>query len=652
MSVITQEVGNEVAMGANLTDGGATFRLWAPRASDVRLIYNNEGSHKPGDEWKMNKLDNGHWVGFLPGARDGDKYRFYVEGNGYEGPKRDPYARELEWYGYPDCDSILRDPNAYSWMAESFKRRPFHEWVLYQIHVGTFYSVDEQGKDNRTKRRAKFLDIIYKIKHLDSLGITAVQLLPIVEYQSPFSMGYNGTDLFSPEMDLFVPKEELNNYIGDINALLAEKGKAPIEEELLHSGVHQLKLLIDLFHLFSIGVFFDVVYNHAGHFGEADVSDESIFYIDRAVDSNNERSLYFIDKGWAGGMVFDFKASDVRQFLIDNAKFFMNEYRVDGIRYDEVTVIDRFGGWNFCQDLMGTLDYEDSSIMQVAEFWSNDKSWVLKGRNEGGAGFDAVWFDGLRDAIRKTVEESSYGSMAHVNMDLLRNAMQNHFGQNTSWQIVNYIENHDLHKAGHKDREPRIPALADSSNSRSWYGRSRSRVALGLLLTAPGIPMIFMGQEFLEDKFWSDNAKHYTDSLIWWDGLEQQSEMQKFLRFSSNMIKTRLNLKALTLGNGINVFHTHNDNRVIAFHRWIEGTGEDVVVVASLNEHSMYQYKLGFPWAGTWKEVFNSDVYDDETHTAVGNYGQVQAFWDRQHGFPASATVNIPANGFVIFKRD
>lgn len=651
MALVTQNIGDELAMGANIVDGGVSFRLWAPRATDVRLIYNNETSDKPESEWAMKRLDNGHWVGFLPNAQDGDKYRFYVEGDGYAGPKRDPYSRELEWYGYPDCDSIVRDPNSYLWIVQNFKRRPFHEWILYQIHVGTFYSVDETGEDNRIVRKAKFLDIIHKIKHLADLGITAVQLMPIIEYQSPHSMGYNGTDMFSPEMDLFVPKEELADYVHHLNALLAQKGKELIQEQLLYSGVNQLKLLIDILHLFDIGVFFDVVYNHAGEFGNNDISDQSIFYIDRPLNSDNENSLYFMDEGWAGGMVFKFHSAGVRQFLIDNAKAIMSEYRVDAIRYDEVTVIIHFGGWEFCQDLMRTLHYIDPSVMQVAEYWSHDKSWILKSRNDDRAGFDAVWFDLLRDAIRKVVEESSHGSNARVNMDSLRDAMNNHFEANTNWQIVNYIENHDLHKAGHHERVPRIPALADSSNTRSWYARSRSRVAMGLLMTAPGIPMIFMGQEFLEDKFWSDNPDYHKNALIWWDGLEQQDEMKKFYGFTGEIIKTRKKLKALTAGNAINIFHTHNDQRIIAFQRWIENVGEDVVVVVSLNENARYHYKLGFPSAGSWKEVFNSDAYDDDAHSPVGNNGHIEAHWSRHDGLPASASINIPPNGFVIFQK-
>src|SRR5262244_1632811 len=124
---------------------------------------------------------------------------------------------------------------------------------------------------------------------------------------------------------------------------------------------------------------------------------------------DNNRSQYFTDQGWAGGLVFAYWKDEVRQFLIDNAKFFFDEYHVDGFRYDEVTVIDRFGGWRFCQDLTDTLRFVRPGAPQIAEFWSADQSWVLKATRDGGAGFDAVWSDGLREAVRAALGEAARG---------------------------------------------------------------------------------------------------------------------------------------------------------------------------------------------------------------------------------------------------
>ncbi len=103
----------------------------------------------------------------------------------------------------------------------------------------------------------------------------------------------------------------------------------------------------------------------------------------------------------------------------------------------------------------------------------------------------------------------------------------------------------------------------------------------------------------------------------------------------------------------INVFHVHNDNRILAFHRWLEGIGRDVVVVASLNEATFYNYLLGFPGSGRWLEVFNSDVYDHWVNPwAAGNGGAVHADGSPMHNLPHSASLVVPANSVLVFSRD
>ena len=131
--------------------------------------------------------------------------------------------------------------------------------------------------------------------------------------------------------------------------------------------------LIDLLHVHGIAVIFDVVYNHAG----GGFDDESIYFGDRQPTGDNNRSLYFTDQGWAGGLVFAYWKSEVRQFLIDNACFYFDEYHVDGFRFDEVTVIDRYGGWMFLQHLTDTLRFRKPQAIQIAEYWA-DQSAVLR----------------------------------------------------------------------------------------------------------------------------------------------------------------------------------------------------------------------------------------------------------------------------------
>jgi 1,4-alpha-glucan branching enzyme len=210
-------------------------------------------------------------------------------------------------------------------------------------------------------------------------------------------------------------------------------------------------------------------------------------------------------------------------------------------------------------------------------------------------------------------------------------------------------ENHDIVYLG---REPRVARLGDAANPRSWFGRSRARVATGIGLTAPGIPMLFMGQEFLEDKPWSDNLEFHQDLRLYWEGLDKgDKQMLDHLRFTRELLGLRWRHAGLR-GQGFRVVHAQDQNRVLAFHRWVEGDGGDVMVVAHLSTFNRFDYRIGFPGGGEWREVFNSDVYENWVNPGVtGNGGGVFAGATPWHGFDHSASLTLPANSLLVFAR-
>jgi 1,4-alpha-glucan branching enzyme len=641
-------------MGANIVEGGATFRVWAPEAADVYVITSDLPlSRNPGwmprETDRLLRRDDGTWAGFIPGVVDGTHYRFYVVGAGSSGFKRDPFARELGTNPpFPDCDCLVRATDTYPWHDGGFRPVPFHDLIIYQLHVGAFYGVDAQGRDKR-ERVAKFLDVITRIPYLRDLGVTAVQLLPIQEFPYDNSLGYNNVDFFSPEMAYQLEDPaEIARYAGQANRLLAEKGLPPLTVEQLLPGPNQLKALVDLLHINGISVIFDLVYNHAG----GGFDDQSLYFFDRRATGNNNDSLYFTDRGWAGGLVFAYWNNGVRDFLIQNATFFLSEYHIDGARYDEVSVIDNHGGWSFCQDLTNTFRYTKPNAIQIAEYWNPSRELAVQAPPQG-MGFDAALGDRLCDSLRSVISQASNGGAAVVQLDAVRDALYTPYGFRDAWRSVNCIENHDIVYANREPQElkPRVPRLADPSNARSWYARSRARFATSILLTAPGIPMLFMGQEILEDKNWSDNPEHFKNTLIWWDGLGKDASMRDFLEFVKAIVRVRRQYAALS-GPNVNAFHANDAARVVAFHRWLDGTGDDVVIVGSLSEFSLHDYELGLPKPGTWREVFNSDAFESSPgHQTTGNSGQVFADGPPIHGFETSARVTIPANGVVILAR-
>jgi 1,4-alpha-glucan branching enzyme len=444
--------------------------------------------------------------------------------------------------------------------------------------------------------------------------------------------------------------------------------------------------MVDLLHVYGIAVMFDVVYNHAGGWSQTYAVPESVaaggllhgddcslYFWDRATATSsdgsydNNQSLYFTDQGFVGGLAFAMWNADVRGFLLNNALYHVQELHADGFRYDEISVLlqlNKTNGWEFCAELTAAVRAANPSALQNAEYWPGEfgapAPLMVQSEAAGGLGFDAVQHDGLREAIRTAVEQSAQGADAYVGMTGIAMALWPGDGAATdfayAWQTIPCVENHDIVKLGEK---PRVPALADGSNARSWYARSRTRLAMGLLLTAPGIPQLFMGQEFLEDKQWcSDPRTPDLNHLIWWGGLAAGANgktadpaMGDHLRFTQDAVRLRMMQPGLR-GEGLNVFYTSDADRVIAYQRWVEGQGNDVVIVATFSESTWWDYRIGFPSVGRWVEIFNSDVYDNWVNPmTAGNHGGVDAQDMPMHGLAASASVVIPANGLVVFVR-
>ena len=607
-----------------LVGGGVTFRVWAPRATDVYLNGTFGANIYAGNSpsARLAKDASGYWTGFESDAKTGDQYTFYVV-NATQGHKRDPYARQLAQAGFPDSNSIVCDPGSYPWHDGAFSTPDFSNLIVYQIHIGT-YAISRPGI------ASNFLDVVGKLPYLQALGINMLQPLPVDEQEANPNMGYGGADLFSPDFPYVCTDPALlPGYLAAVNGLLASKGQPPLALADIAPGPNQLKVLVDLCHLHGIAVAFDVVYNHGGGFSVNNALDDNcLYYMDRVPNvGNNNDSLYFTDQDrGTGGLSFALWNGPVAQLLIDNARAFLAEYHADGFRYDEISTLlscNLGSGWDFCRAITASNRTINPRALQNAEFWPGSQSGIpdsqapiVQSASTGGAGFDVVQADALRNALRNAISAASGGASASVSMTDIANALYPP-GLDHAWRAVTCVENHDLVYNG---RNPRIPALADGSNHRSWYARSRTRVAMSILLTAPGIPQLFMGQEFLEDKQWDTPPEG--PLLIWWDGVEKDldSAMVNHLRFTQDLIRLRW-LNSAIRSENVRSFLVSDSDRVLGFHRWLEGSGQDVIVVASLAEQTLWNYTVGFPFGGFWKEIFNSDVYDNWVNPQVAGNG-------------------------------
>lgn len=377
--------------------------------------------------------------------------------------------------------------------------------------------------------------------------------------------------------------------------MLHAKGRPPLSTDDLRDQRDQLKALVDLCHIYGLAVIGDVVYNHAG--GPFDP--QSMRFFDRPWNREWwDRDNYFVaGGGWAGGRIFDCAVDEVRAFLIDNATMYLDDFHLDGLRYDEVTVTAQNGGQQFCRDITSTLRYRRPDAVQIAEYWNWDRALPVQAN---GLGFDAAWGDGLRRAIRSVLASAAQGASASLNLDPVRDAVRLQPNFPARWKTVVHLENHDIVDADRENpgqTEARNVALACEPDRRCWYARSRSRAASTLLLTAPGIPMLFMGQEFLEDKPWHNNPAR-SDLFIYWDGVKTDANMRDFLRFMQELCWLRRSHPALR-AEGCNPFYVHNLNRVIAIQRWVKTLGAMWSWSHRSTKGRNTATSCRFPWVGT-----------------------------------------------------
>ena len=165
-------------MGATiLPEGGVTFRVWAPAALAVYVSGDFNGWTQD-ESCQLVEDGQGIWTGFIGSIGDGAAYKFFIQGTGSTGFKRDPYARELTFDpAFPASNCLVRSPDCYPWHDQGFQMPAFNDLVVYQLHIGTYYGTDATGTDNSAGRVCTFLDVIDRLPYLVELGINAARAI-------------------------------------------------------------------------------------------------------------------------------------------------------------------------------------------------------------------------------------------------------------------------------------------------------------------------------------------------------------------------------------------------------------------------------------------------------------------------------------------
>ena len=587
-------------MGAIPIDGGVAFRVWAPHAQRVAVIGSFNG-------WDANRAPmtaegDGRWYGEIAGAQVGDEYKFHLTTPDGDFARIDPYARAVTG----SVGNAVVHEAGFNWEGDDFQVAPINQLVVYELHVGTFN--DDDATDASP---GQFASITERLGHLQRLGINAIQIMPVAEFAGDRSWGYNPAHIFSVE--------------------------------LTYGGPLELKRFIKRAHQCGIAVFLDVVYNHLGP------SDLDLWRFD-GWSENDGGGIYFYNDARAvtpwGNTRPDYGRPQVRQFIHDNVFMWLEEYHFDGLRFDCTEFIRTIDGshdselpdgWSLLQRLSQEVVDAFPGRITIAEDLQNEASLTV-GVAAGGAGFDAQWDGKFVHPIRAAVIAADD---AQRSLPAIRDALCNVYGDDAFARVI-YSESHDEVANG----KARVPQEIDPQDPQGWFAQKRSTLAAAMVFTAPGIPMLFQGQEFLEGAWFRD-----TVPLDW----DQNQKFRGIVRLYRDLIALRLNKQGVTrglTGANLNVYHLHEANNLLAMHRWHDGgQGDDVIVVANFLDAAQEDYVLGFPAPGQWTLRFNSDWEGYSEAFAGHPSADVEAEPGDYDGMPCHAAVRLAGYSVLIYSQ-
>ncbi len=430
-----------------MADGTFRWRVWAPRARAVNLIL-IEGGRRRG--LRMSKADRGFFEYAAHGIAPGQRYAFCLD----DGPQRPDPASLWQPDGVHQPSAVVR-PEHFDWSDASWKGIPRQDLVIYELHVGAFTP------------EGTFDALIPRLDTLRALGITAIELMPVAQFPGTRNWGYDGV----------FPYAAQHSYGGPLG----------------------LQRLVDVCHRKGLAIFLDVVYNHVGPEGN---------YL-------NEFGPYFTDRyktGWGPALNYDGAGSDpVRDFVLDNARLWLEDFHFDGLRLDAVHAIYDLGPRHILRELKEVAEQVSQQtgrkVHLIAESDLNDPKLLLP-HGRGGHGLDAQWSDDFHHAVHAflTGEQKGYYAdfgRAEDIADVLRQPFL-YAGKYSPHRdrrhgapvedlsgdrFVVCIQNHD--QVGNRARGDRLSVLVPAS---------AQRLAASLLLLAPHVPLLFMGEEYGEDR--------------------------------------------------------------------------------------------------------------------------------------------------------
>jgi 1,4-alpha-glucan branching enzyme len=578
---------------------GTSFAVWAPNARGVRVM--GDWNFWDGRAHPMRSLgSSGVWEMFIPEIGAGTHYKFHVLGaDSVWREKADPMARRTE---VPPATASVVTEAEYTWDDDSWlERRAQTQWheapvSVYEVHLGSW----RQGLGYR--ELAEEL-----VNYVRDHGFTHVELLPVAEHPFGGSWGYQVTSYYAPTARFGTPDE--------------------------------FRFLVDALHKADIGVLLDWV---PAHFPK-DAWALGRFDGTPLYEHPDPRRGEQLD--W-GTFVFDFGRREVRNFLVANALYWIDEFHIDGLRVDAVASMlyldysrpegawlpNEFGGREnlqavaFLQETNSVVYRDFPGVMMIAE---ESTAWpgVTRPVHLGGLGFGFKWNMGwMHDSLDYVAREPVYRSYHHHQM--------------TFSMVYAYSENYVL-PISHDEVVHGKGSLLRKMPGDRWQQLANLRAYLAYMWAHPGKQLLFMGCEFGQESEWSEGR-----SLDWWllDNPDH-SGVSNLVRDLNAVYKETSALWSRDTDPSGFAWIDANDSVGNTFSFVRSGPDDSLLAcVANFSGGPHDSYRLGLPRAGEWTEVLNTDA-EVYAGSGVGNYGAVHTEPISHHGLPQSALMRVPPLG-------
>lgn len=607
-------------LGAHPTkiDGvdGTRFEVWAPNASEVSVLSNQNGWTHGSDT--LLPSDQGIWRGFVGGIQHGDAYKFGIQtADGRRLEKADPFAFYAECP--PKTASIVYELEGYRWNDDDWiKKRSQTDWLrepisIYELHLASW----RRPSDQRRAAGENYLgyrELARQLgEYVQEMGYTHVQLMPTCEFPFDGSWGYQTTGYYAATSRFGAP--------------------------------HDFMFFIDHLHSLGIGVLLDWV---PAHF-PADVHGLAEFDGTCCYEHSDPREGFHPD--WKSN-IFNYGRNEVSEFLINSARFWLDKYHVDGIRVDAVAsmlyrdysrkhgewIPNQFGGREnleavaFLKNLNTTIHGEFPGVLTIAE---ESTSWpnVTEPVYNGGLGFNLKWDMGwMNDTLHYMRNEPIHRSY--------------HQGQLSFRMVYAFSEKFAL-PLSHDEVVHGKRSLIAQMPGDDWQKFANLRLLFGYQYATPGKPLLFMGGEFGQWEEWN-----YERELDWeLKGLEFHDGLRRFVGDLNRVYRSTLALHQLDHSPEGFAWIQCDDsqNSVFAFTRYATDRSDHVVVVMNFTPVPRSDYRIGVDSGNSYSEILNSDaaIYGGSD---IGNAGMVTPESTPQHGKPQSVALQLPPLSIVMLK--